>query len=85
MQRIATFHLHHPSNNPLQLVPFCSETKVTSTSEVIALYWDEELIMDADVPSFIEQFPKQTEQIICKDEAASKCRPGLKYYNLRSI
>lgn len=58
VQRIATFHLHHPSNNPLQLVPFCSETKVTSTSEVIALYWDEELIMDADVPSFIEQFPK---------------------------
>lgn len=55
-------HLSPPPSpapkDPLQVVPFCSETKVTSTSEVVSLCWDDELIMDAEVPSFIEQFPK---------------------------
>ncbi|KAM6103720.1 calcium-binding tyrosine phosphorylation-regulated protein isoform 2-T2 [Theristicus caerulescens] len=42
----------------LQAVPSCNEAEVTSTTEV-SLCWDDELITDAEVPSYIEQFPQK--------------------------
>lgn len=44
-----------PAPAPMIHYSFCSETKVTSTSEVVSLCWDDELIGNAEVPSFIEQ------------------------------
>ncbi|KFR04002.1 hypothetical protein Y956_04652, partial [Nipponia nippon] len=43
----------------LQAVPSCNEAEVTSTAEVVSLCWDDELITDAEVPSYIEQFPQK--------------------------
>ncbi|NXS48385.1 CABYR protein, partial [Balaeniceps rex] len=36
--------------DPLQAVPSCSEAEVTSTTEVVSLCWDDEPIMDAELP-----------------------------------
>ncbi|KFQ74092.1 hypothetical protein N337_01959, partial [Phoenicopterus ruber ruber] len=45
--------------DPLQAVPSCSEAEVISTTEVVSLCWDNEPMMDAEVPSYIEQFPQK--------------------------
>ncbi|KFP48966.1 hypothetical protein N323_00472, partial [Cathartes aura] len=45
--------------DPLQAVPFCNEAEVTSTTEVVSLCWDDEQIMDAEVPPYVEQFPQK--------------------------
>ncbi|KFQ58025.1 hypothetical protein N334_01694, partial [Pelecanus crispus] len=45
--------------DPLQAVPSCSEAEVTSTTEVASLCWDDEPIMDAEVPPYVEQFPQK--------------------------
>lgn len=44
--------------DPLQAVPSCHEAEVTSTTEVVSLYWAK-LIMDAEVPHYVEQFPEK--------------------------
>ncbi|KAF1412989.1 Calcium-binding tyrosine phosphorylation-regulated protein, partial [Spheniscus magellanicus] len=36
--------------DPLQAVPSCNEAEVTPTTEVVSLCWDDEPIMDAEVP-----------------------------------
>ncbi|NXJ93758.1 CABYR protein, partial [Corythaixoides concolor] len=36
--------------DPFQAVSSCSEAEVTSTTEVLSLYWDDEPIMDTEVP-----------------------------------
>ncbi|KFQ04895.1 hypothetical protein N329_12078, partial [Haliaeetus albicilla] len=45
--------------DPLQGVPSCNEAEVTSTTEVVSLCWDDELIMDAEVLPYVEQFPQK--------------------------
>ncbi|KFO08028.1 hypothetical protein N312_13611, partial [Balearica regulorum gibbericeps] len=45
--------------DPLQAVPSCNEAEVTSTTEVVSLYRDDELMMDAEVPHYVEQFPQK--------------------------
>ncbi|NWH23973.1 CABYR protein, partial [Grus americana] len=39
-----------PPKDPLQGVPSCNEAEVTSTTEVVSLYRDDELMMDTEVP-----------------------------------
>ncbi|GAB0182610.1 calcium-binding tyrosine phosphorylation-regulated protein [Grus japonensis] len=48
-----------PPKDPLQGVPSCNEAEVTSTTEVVSLYRDDELMMDAEVPHYVEQFPQK--------------------------
>ncbi|XP_026697466.1 calcium-binding tyrosine phosphorylation-regulated protein [Athene cunicularia] len=45
--------------DPLKAVPSCKEGEVTSTTEVVSLWWDDELITDAEVPPYVEQFPQK--------------------------
>ncbi|XP_075350615.1 calcium-binding tyrosine phosphorylation-regulated protein isoform X1 [Mycteria americana] len=45
--------------DPLQAVPSCNEAEVTPTTEVVSLCWDDEPIMDAEVPPYVEQFPQK--------------------------
>ncbi|KFM11847.1 hypothetical protein AS27_05879, partial [Aptenodytes forsteri] len=45
--------------DPLQAVPSCNEAEATPTTEVVSLCWDDELIMDAEVPPYVEQFPQK--------------------------
>ncbi|XP_052643029.1 calcium-binding tyrosine phosphorylation-regulated protein [Harpia harpyja] len=45
--------------DPLQAVPSCNEAEVTSTTEVVSLCWDDELIMDTEVLPYVEQFPQK--------------------------
>uniref|UniRef100_A0A8D0FZB7 RIIa domain-containing protein n=1 Tax=Strix occidentalis caurina TaxID=311401 RepID=A0A8D0FZB7_STROC len=45
--------------DPLQAVPSCKEGEVISTTEAVSLWWDDELITDAEVPSYVEQFPQK--------------------------
>ncbi|XP_035758909.1 calcium-binding tyrosine phosphorylation-regulated protein [Egretta garzetta] len=45
--------------DPLQAVPSCKEAEVTSTTEAVSLVWNEELIADAEVPPYVEQFPQK--------------------------
>lgn len=45
--------------DPLQGMPSCNEAEVTSTTEVVSLCWDDELIMDAEVLPYVEQFPQK--------------------------
>ncbi|XP_074998076.1 calcium-binding tyrosine phosphorylation-regulated protein [Calonectris borealis] len=45
--------------DPLQAGPSCHEAEVTSTTEVVSLHWDDKLIMDAEVPPYVEQFPEK--------------------------
>ncbi|XP_042653874.1 calcium-binding tyrosine phosphorylation-regulated protein isoform X2 [Tyto alba] len=45
--------------DPLQALPSCNKAEVTSTAEVVSLCWDDKLIMEAEVPPYIEQFPQK--------------------------
>ncbi|KAM9302948.1 tetratricopeptide repeat protein 39C isoform 2-T8 [Morus bassanus] len=45
--------------DPLQAVPSCSEAEVTSATEAVSLWWDDEPTMDAEVPPYVEQFPQK--------------------------
>ncbi|KAM6278370.1 calcium-binding tyrosine phosphorylation-regulated protein [Spheniscus humboldti] len=45
--------------DPLQAVPSCNEAEVTPATEVVSLCWDDEPIMDAEVPPYVEQFPQK--------------------------
>uniref|UniRef100_A0A8B9Z478 Uncharacterized protein n=1 Tax=Buteo japonicus TaxID=224669 RepID=A0A8B9Z478_9AVES len=42
-----------------QGMPSCNKAEVTSTTEVVSLCWDDELIMDAEVLPYVEQFPQK--------------------------
>ncbi|KFZ67265.1 hypothetical protein N338_10996, partial [Podiceps cristatus] len=45
--------------DPLQALPSCSNAEATSNHGVVSLCWDDEPITDAEVPSYIEQFPQK--------------------------
>ncbi|XP_064298924.1 calcium-binding tyrosine phosphorylation-regulated protein isoform X1 [Phalacrocorax carbo] len=45
--------------DPLQAVPSCNEAEVTSTTEAVSLWWDDEPSMDAERLPYIEQFPQK--------------------------
>ncbi|KFV56486.1 hypothetical protein N328_03517, partial [Gavia stellata] len=48
-----------PPKDPVQAVPSYNKAEVTSATEVVSLCWDDELIMDAEVPPYVEQFPQK--------------------------
>ncbi|KGL94623.1 hypothetical protein N301_10828, partial [Charadrius vociferus] len=45
--------------DPLQAVPSCDEAEVTSTIEAVSLCSDDDMIMGAEVPPYVEQFPQK--------------------------
>ncbi|KFU96552.1 hypothetical protein M959_00940, partial [Chaetura pelagica] len=43
----------------LESVPSTSEAEPPLTAGAVSLFWDDEAIMDAEVPSYVEQFPQK--------------------------